>query len=104
MGDNKGARLTKLSKGDKVLNNAKTMDYLMFNNDLNNILTGNNISSPKVELNAPSVDLTPVVNAINNKPVFGQRITNGELKDYLSNGSEEIERTNKRRGFQGSNV
>jgi len=104
MGDNKGARLTYLNKGDKVLNNSKTMDYLMFNNDLNNLLTNNGISNPKVELNAPNIDLSPVVNAINNKAEFSQLISNGDLKTVVRKHNETYEIMNKRFNGQGNRV
>jgi len=49
LGSNKGAELTYLNKGDKVFTAQESQ--MMFNNDLNNILVGNGIMMPKVEVN-----------------------------------------------------
>jgi len=106
-GSDKGAQLTYLNRGDKVLNNAKSMDFLMFNNDLNNILTGNGINSPKVEINQSGMSDTQVnaiVSAIENKAEFSQLITNGDLKTVVRKGNTETEIMNRRRNFIGKSV
>jgi len=91
-------------KGTKVKTASETMDYLMFNSDLNNILTGNGISNPKVELNTTAIDLSPVVNAINNKAEFSQLISNGDLKTVVKKHNETVEVMNRRINFKGNNV
>jgi len=90
-------------KGTKVYTASETMDYLMFNNDLNNILTGNNISSPKVELNN-TIDFTPVINAINNKETSNVSIDRNGIKEYVNYGRQTIERMNNRVEFKGKSV
>ena len=106
-GSDKGAQLTYLNKGDKVLNNEKTMDYLMFNNDLNNILANNTIGQPIVEVrNDVNFDKVgkEIVKAINDKPVHGQTISDGEIVNYLETKSQRIEIMNKRVNFIPKNV
>lgn len=104
MGDNKGARLTYLNKGDKVLNNAKTMDALMFNNDLNNILTSNHIGTPIVNVEAPKIDLKPLINAINDKETASINIGKDGLNFYVRNGHTTKENLNNRINFIGKKV
>ena len=70
LGSDKGAQVTWLDSGDKVLNNQRTMQELMFDKDLNNILANNNIAMPKIEMHAPKIDFSPVVDAINNQPII----------------------------------
>lgn len=70
LGSDKGAQITWLDSGDKVLNNQRTMQELMFDKDLNNILANNNIAMPKIEMHAPKIDFSPVVDAINNQPII----------------------------------
>jgi len=103
-GSDKGAQLTYLNKGDKVLNNDKTMDFLMFNSDLNNILSNNGINSPIVNVQGNTTDLTPVVNAINNKPTMNLSIGKDGLNVYVANGHTNKEITNRRTSFKGYGV
>lgn len=70
LGSDKGAQVTWLDSGDKVLNNQRTMQELMFDKDLNNILANNNIAMPKIEMHTPKIDFSPVVDAINNQPII----------------------------------
>jgi len=71
LGNDKGATKTWLNKGDKVIPNAKTMKHLMFNNELNGILTNNQISSPQpiVNVNSGFTDgqVDRIVSTIKNK-------------------------------------
>jgi len=85
-GSDKGAQYTYLNKGDKVLNNDKTMDFLMFNSDLNNILSNNGINSQIVNVQGNTTDLTPVVNAINNKEGFQLSIDENGFNKRIKNG------------------
>jgi tape measure domain-containing protein len=48
-GDDNGARLTMMQKGDKVKTASETKN-IMFNSDLNNILTDNGIKEAKIEI------------------------------------------------------
>jgi hypothetical protein len=105
-GSDKGAQVTWLNKGDKVLNNEKTMDFLMFNNDLNNILTGNGISNPKVEVNAGMTDsqVNAIVSAIKTKETSNVTIDKRGIKEYVTKGRQITERMNSRVEFKGRNV
>jgi tape measure domain-containing protein len=105
-GSDKGAQVTWLNKGDKVLNNEKTMDFLMFNNDLNNILTGNGISNPKVEVNAGMTDsqVNAIVSAIKTKETSNVTIDKRGIKEYVTKGRQITERMNSRVEFKGRDV
>ncbi len=100
-GSDKGAQLTYLNKGDKVKTASETMDMLMFNSGLNNILTNNGIMMPKVEVNAPSIDLSPVIDAIKNKESVNLNIDKGGLDIYVTNGHERKLNQNARKNFSG---
>ena len=103
-GSDKGAQLTYLNKGDKVLTNDKTMDFLMFNSDLNNILSNNGIGSPIVNVQGNTTDLTPVVNAINNKEGFQLSIDENGFNKRIRNGHTSKVITNRRTSFKGYGV
>ena len=90
-------------KGTKVKTAKETMDYLMFNNDLNNILTGNGIGNPKVEINQ-NIDLTPVINAINNKESVNIGIDKSGLNIFVGNGHQRKQDMNNRFNFKGKSV
>ena len=68
MGDNKGARLTFLKKGDKVLNNEDTMAQLNFNRNYDRVMSGNGILAPIVQ------------------------VSNGITKDEYNSGVERLEK------------
>jgi hypothetical protein len=104
LGNDKGAQYTYLNKGDKVLNNDKTMDYLMFNNDLNAMLTNNDIAMPKVNIETPKIDLTPVINAINNKESFNLAIDENGFRKLIKNGHTTKEILNRKVNFVGKSV
>lgn len=104
-GSDKGAQLTYLNKGDKVLNNDKTMDYLMFNSDLNNILAGNQIGQPVIEVKSnTNFDLSPLVNAINNKESVSIGIDKSGLNIFVANGHQRKQDMNNRFNFIGKSV
>jgi hypothetical protein len=69
-GSNKGSELTYLNKGDKVFTASETQS--IFNNDLNNLLVGNGISMPKVEINMDTQILADKLDSLSrtiaNKP------------------------------------
>jgi hypothetical protein len=104
LGNDKGAQYTYLNKGDKVLNNDKTMDYLMFNKDLNSMLTSNDIAMPKVNIETPKIDLTPVIDAINNKESFNLAIDENGFRKLVKNGHTTKEILNRKVNFVGKSV
>jgi len=104
LGSDKGAELTYLNKGDKVFNADKTMDMLMFDDSLNNMLNNSGISMPNIEVNTPKIDLQPVIDAINKKESAILNIDKSGFKTYLQNGNVKKEIENKRFTFTGTNV
>jgi len=101
-GSNKGAQMTYLNKGDKVFTAEKSK--LMFDNGLNNILSSNGISMPKIEVNSPNIDVSGVIKAIENKPSVINQIDKGGFRQLLSNGHGIKEITNRRINGIGQNV
>jgi len=104
LGSDKGAELTYLNKGDKVFNAEKTMDMLMFDNSLNNMLNNSGISMPNIELNAPKIDLQPVIDAINSKESAILNIDKSGFKTFVENGRNIKEITNNKVKFIGKSV
>jgi hypothetical protein len=80
------------------------MDFLMFNNDLNAMLNNNQIGMPIVNVESNKTDLTPVVNAINNKPTMNLSIGKDGLNVYVANGHTNKEIINRRTSFKGYGV
>jgi len=103
-GNDKGATMTYLNKGDKVKTASETMDFLMFNNDLNSMLSNNNIGMPMVNVQNNKTDLTPVVNAINNKESFQLNIDENGFNKLVRNGNSIKELIQRRGGFKGYGV
>jgi hypothetical protein len=101
-GSNKGAQMTYLNKGDKVFTAEKSK--LMFDNGLNNILSSNGISMPKIEVNTPNIDFSGVIKAIENKASVNLSIDKGGLNAFVSNGHSRKEITNRRINGKGINV
>jgi len=107
LGSDKGATATYLNKGDKVLTAEKTMDFLMFNDDLNNILTGNGINLPKVEVNNQGMtdgQVNAIVQAIKTKETANISIDKRGIREYVTNGRQITERMNNRVQFKGKSV
>jgi DNA repair exonuclease SbcCD ATPase subunit len=107
LGSDKGATATYLNKGDKVLTAEKTMDFLMFNDDLNNILTGNGINLPKVEVNNQGMtdgQVNAIVQAIKTKETANISIDKRGIREYVTNGRQITERMNNRVSFIGKSV
>jgi len=107
MGSNKGAQLTYLNKGDKVFNADKTMDLLMFNDNLNSILTDNGISSPKIEVNNSGISddqVNRIVNSINNKESLILNYDGLDLIMKRKKANEVIENMNRRINFVGKSI
>jgi len=95
LGNNKGAQMTYLSKGDKVFT-AEQSSQLMHNQALNSILTSSGIMPTQIVNNSTNVDITPIVNAINNKESFSMNIDKGGLNTFVKNGHTTREITNRR--------
>ena len=107
LGSDKGATPTYLNKGDKVLTAEKTMDFLMFNDDLNNILTGNGINLPKIEVNNQGMtdsQVNAIVQAIKTKETANISIDKRGIREYVTNGRQITERMNNRVQFKGTSV
>ena len=86
-GSDKGAQLTYLSKGDKVFTAEKSA--LMFNENLNSILTNNGISGAKVEVNTSGISdeqINKIVSSINNKKEYHQTFDRNGINNYISDG------------------
>ncbi len=88
-GSNKGAQLTYLSKGDKVY--TAEQSSLMFDNGLNEILTSNGISMPKIDIsvdnNLTNAKLDKIAKAIENKDtLLVSRDIRGEKIFKVKNG------------------
>jgi len=110
-GSDKGTTITKMDAGDKVWNAEKTrkaLDSMMFNDQLNNILSNNGISSPIVNnrLNDDRIvnALNSVESAINNKSYEGVKLDENGIKKYISNGQTTTYLTNNRRTFTPRNT
>jgi hypothetical protein len=80
------------------------MDYLMFNNDLNAMLTSNDIAMPKVNIETPKIDLTPVIDAINNKESVLLNIDKDGLDIRIRNGHTTKEILNRKVNFVAKSV
>lgn len=103
-GSDKGAQLTYLNKGDKVFTNSET---LMFDNNLNNILSSNGISSSQnVVVNNANLErkLDELINVTFNKPVPNLGFVNGDFKRTVQSGHTTQIIENKRINFQGQKV
>jgi len=103
-GNDKGATMTYLNKGDKVKTASETIDFLMFNNDLSAMLSNNQIGMPIVNVESNKTDLTPVVNAINNKESFQLSIDENGFRKSIRNGHSMKELIQRRTGFKGFGV
>jgi hypothetical protein len=107
LGNDKGAQYTYLNKGDKVFTNADT-EAMMFNSNLNNMLLGNGIVMPKVEVSLDAEKITneikSLANTIANKEVLTiVRDERGERK-YLRKQAETKELLNNVLTYKGIDV
>lgn len=100
LGSDDGAKLTKMKSGDKVLNNEKTMELLMFNSQFNNKLVPNLNTMPNLVVNN-NTDFTPVIKAIQNKPETTINFDNGDFKKFVKNGNSIKEMNEIRTSFKG---
>jgi tape measure domain-containing protein len=92
LGSNKGAELTYLNKGDKVY--TAQQSSLMFDNGLNEILTSNGISMPKVDISVDNsltnAKLDKIAKAIENKDtLLVSRDIRGEKIFKVKNGTRQ---------------
>jgi len=76
----------------------------MFNNDLSAMLSNNQIGMPIVNVESNKTDLTPVVNAINNKESFQLIINENGLTKTIRNGHSVKEIIARRTSFKGYGV
>ena len=95
-------------KGTKVKTADETMDYLMFNKDLNNILTSNGINGQvnNMVVNSAMTDaqVDRIVDTISNNETV-QVVSDGiDIIMKLKRKNEIVERTNKRIDFKGKSV
>jgi hypothetical protein len=107
LGNDKGAQYTYLNKGDKVFTNTET-EAMMFNSNLNNMLLGNGIVMPKVEVSMDTTILggkiDNLANTIANKDSFTiVRDERGERK-YLRKQAETKELLNNVLTYKGIDV
>jgi len=107
LGSDKGAQLTHLSKGDKVFT-ANETEALMFNNNLNNMLLGNGISMPKVEISMDTSILGSKIDnlakTISDKPSFTIIEDEKGRRVFQRKQAELKELQNARLNIKGYNV
>jgi hypothetical protein len=105
LGQNKGAKYTYVERGDTILNHKDSMDYLMFNKELNSMLTNNSIDkAPSINIESSKIDLSPVVKAINDKPVANIGIDKNGFEYYIESANQRKNNMNKRITFSGKSV
>ena len=97
--------------GETVWDAGKTrqaLDAMMFNDQLNNILSSNGISSPIINnrLNDERIvnALNSVEFAVKNIPVGGTELRNGEMINYIQKANTRTILTNNRRTFTPRNT
>ena len=107
MGSDKGPQATYLNAGDRVLSNPKTMDFLDFATDLNNILSNNNIGMPVPDVKSGAMteeQVSRIVNSIDNAEGV-QIISDGvDIIMKLKRRNELIEKVNRRVEFKSKFV
>ena len=103
-GNDKGASLTYLNKGDKVYNATKSA--LMFDNALNGLLMQNGITQQKVEVNNVLLDsqVDRIVNAVGSIDPVSLNIDKRGLNAYVRNGHSTKEIQNLRITGKGRKV
>jgi tape measure domain-containing protein len=107
LGNDKGAQYTYLNKGDKVFTNADT-EAMMFNSNLNNMLLGNGIVMPKVEVSLDAEKITNEIKSLANTIANKEGLTivrdeRGERK-YLRKQAETKELLNNVLTYKGIDV
>jgi tape measure domain-containing protein len=99
LGDNKGARLTKMSAGD-IVYNAEETKRLMFQNDYNSLLTSNGILEPKVVVNSgiTYLEMDEIIGRhIGSQPKHINNFDKAGFESYISK-SGNITKNNSNRG------
>jgi hypothetical protein len=107
LGNDKGAQYTYLNKGDKVFTNADT-EAMMFNSNLNNMLLGNGIVMPKVEVSLDAEKITNEIKSLANTIANKEGLTivrdeRGERK-FLRKQAETKELLNNVLTYKGIDV
>lgn len=104
-GQNKGAKYTYVEKGDTIFTAEKSS--MMFNENLNSILTSNGIDMPKIQINNQAItdaQINRIVDTIANKETANLNIDKSGLNFYVSNGHSTKQRMNNRVTFKGQSV
>ena len=104
-GSDKGAQLTYLNKGDKVFTAEKSA--MMFNENLNSILTSNGIDMPKIQINNQAItdaQINRIVDTINDKE--GVQIYNDGINIIMKRkkANQLVEIANRRISFIGKSI
>ncbi len=107
LGNDKGAQYTYLNKGDKVFTNQDT-EAMLFNSNLNNMLLGNGIAMPKVEVSLDAEKITNEIKSLANTIANKEGLTivrdeRGERK-YLRKQNETKELLNNVLTYKGIDV
>jgi len=98
---NERNKILNAPKGTKVFTAAESA--MMFDNNLNNILTSNGIANSQ-QPTIINVDVNGVIEAINNKQSVSMNIDKNGLNSYVKNGHTTKEITNKRINGQSYGV
>lgn len=106
LGSNKGAELTYLNKGDKVYTAQQTS--LMFDNNLNEILTNNGILMPKVNINVDNqltnAKLDAIADAIKTKETIQFNYDKKGFELFKKEQGSKIKMNNLRLRTKGYDV
>jgi tape measure domain-containing protein len=105
-GDNKGARLTKMSAGDKVFT-AEQTKRLMFQNDYHELLSSNGILEPKIVIDNGITyqQMDEVLGKhFGNMEDKGIIFDDGNFKEYVSKGHSRTINIDKRVSGRGNKV
>lgn len=106
LGSNKGAELTYLNKGDKVYTAQQTS--LMFDNNLNEILTNNGILMPKVNINVDNsltnAKLDAIADAIKSKETLQMNYDAKGMSMYRIEQGNKIKMNNLRLRTKGYDI
>lgn len=103
-GDNKGARLTMMEKGDKVYTASETKQ-MMFNKELNSLMLDNGISMPKVVVNNSGLsksDMREVmIETLGSQPQYHSGFDGSGFYRYMSRNGSITKRSEDRGNGSG---
>ena len=95
-------------KGTKVFDANKSLDMLMFDNGLNNLLLSNNIgNAPKIEVNNSAMSdaqVDRIVRTIEGKTEYMPIIDKDGFNDYVRKGNTVYQNKNRKVNFKGTQV